>query len=110
MAVNYLPKDLSALWLRSQVLIYHNSNQFEDCTIKKPDCFGNVLTSNFVITVASCFIELAKTDQCFDKKKGRKKKDTIFPSIKKEIGSIKDTIIVKVHILYLVALCISTLF
>ena len=66
MAVNYIPKDLGALWLRSQVLIYHNSNQFGDCTIKKPDCFGNVLTSNFVITVASCFIELADTNQCFD--------------------------------------------
>ena len=85
-----LPKDLSALWIRSQVLIYHNSNQFNDCKVKKPDCFGNILTSKYVLTVASCFIELTDTGKCHNKHN---------LVIKKNIGSIKNTIIAKVHIL-----------
>ena len=51
-------KKLEKLWLDSQVLIYHNSNPKEDLTLKEPDCFGNLLTVKFVITAASCFMNV----------------------------------------------------
>jgi hypothetical protein len=51
-------KGLEKLWLDSQVLIYHNSNPKEDVTLKVPDCFGNLLTKQFVITAASCFMNV----------------------------------------------------
>ena len=53
-----MPKELKKLWLDSQVLIYHNSNPKQDVTLKEPDCFGNLLTVKFIITAASCFMNV----------------------------------------------------
>ena len=59
-----LPEDLATLWLNSQVMIYHNSKPSQDFSIQEPDCFGNALTDHYVITAASCFIELNYKLQC----------------------------------------------
>ena len=59
-----LAKDLETVWLRSQVMIYHNSKPSQDFSLQEPDCFGNVLTRHHVLTTASCFIELIYMLKC----------------------------------------------
>ena len=50
-----LPEDLEKLWINSQAMIFHHSDWTQ-----KPDCFGNVLAPGFVITSASCFMDVTK--------------------------------------------------
>ena len=67
-------KELENLWLHSQVLIYYNSKASEDLKLKEPDCFGNLLTVKFVITAASCFMNvevILKYSETHDKKPPR---------------------------------------
>ena len=103
-----LPEDLATLWLNSQVMIYHNSKPSQDFSIQEPDCFGNALTEYYVITAASCFIELnyklqchkhdCKNEKCKDRKTHQSKtklNQINFQSIKKGI-KIKNTLIVQV--------------
>ena len=45
-------------WLNSQVFIYHDDS--EDIHMKSPDCFGNLISENQVLTAASCFIDMEK--------------------------------------------------
>ena len=59
-----LPEGLETLWLNNQVMIYHNSKPSADFSIQEPDCSGNFLTKNHVITAASCFVELNYMLQC----------------------------------------------
>ena len=44
-------------WLNSQVFIYHDSKNIH---MKSPDCFGNLISENQVLTAASCFIDMEK--------------------------------------------------
>ena len=88
-----LPEDLEKLWLQSQVMIYHNSKPSQDFSLREPDCFGNALSKNHVITVASCFVELNYMLQCNER---NLKQDKInFDSIKKSIN-IENTLIAQV--------------
>ena len=90
-------KELEKLWLDSQVLIYHNSNPKEDVTLKEPDCFGNLLTVKFVITAASCFMnveDILKYSETHDKKPPREADENLIIS-----RSIKEDVeIDKIHI------------
>ena len=97
-----LPKDLETIWLKSQVMIYHNSKPSQDFSLQEPDCFGNVLTKHHVLTAASCFIELIYMLQCArdtnrEPKTQQNKID--FKSIKTGIN-IEDTLIAKVIYVY----------
>ena len=59
-----LPEGLETLWLNNQVMIYHNLKPSPDFSVQEPDCSGNFLTKNHVITAASCFVELNYMLQC----------------------------------------------
>ena len=74
-----LPKDLETVWLKSQVMIYHNSKPSPDFRIQEPDCSGNFLTQNHVITAASCFVELDYMLQCDEKNGKQQGKGQIAP-------------------------------
>ena len=104
-----LPKDLETVWLKSQVMIYHNSNPSQDFSLQEPDCFGNALTKHHVLTSASCFIELIYMLKCARNKKSEpnpgepktQQNEINFESIKTGIN-IKDTQITKViHVKYI---------
>ena len=88
-----LPEDLETLWLKKQVMIFHNSNPSQDLSIQQPDCFGMFLNKYNVLTAASCFVELNYMLQCNEK---NSKQDIInFDSIKKSIN-IENTLIAQV--------------
>ena len=88
-----LPDGLETLWLNNQVMIYHNSKPSQDFSMQEPDCFGNALSKHYVITTASCFVELNYMLQCNEK---NPKQDIInFDSIKKSIN-IENTLIAQV--------------
>ena len=55
-SVNNLPTNLEKLWVNSQALIYHNPETFKDFSIQEPDCLGNLIATNYIITAASCFM------------------------------------------------------
>ena len=98
--VNNLPEDLEKLWLGSQVLIYHNP----DFTLnhwwrtQDPDCFGNFLSTHYILTASSCFINVneilkyAETNE-----NGWSENEIISRSIKQHI-KIEKTRIAKVSI------------
>ena len=94
-------KELENLWLHSQVLIYYNSEPSVDLKLKEPDCFGNLLTVKFIITAASCFMNV-KNILKYSETKDRKpteanEKQIISSSIK---VNIENTHIAKVNITY----------
>lgn len=107
-----LPDGLETLWLNNQVMIYHNSKPSPDFSVQEPDCSGNFLTKNHVITAASCFVELNYMLQCNERNRKQQGKGQIpppkllykskrarniinFDSIKKSI-KIEKTLIVQV--------------
>ena len=80
MALNSkLPEGLETLWLNNQVMIYHNSKPSPDFSIQEPDCSGNFLTKNHVITAASCFVELNYMLQCNERNRKEQGKGQIAP-------------------------------
>ena len=102
-----LPKDLETVWLKSQVMIYHNSKLSQDFSLQEPDCFGNVLTKYHVLTTASCFIELIYMLKCahVGLKPLTQLNEMNLESIKTGID-IKNTLITKViHVKYI--LCVQ---
>ena len=100
--INNLPDDLEKLWISSQVLIYHNPDRNKDFRILDPDCFGNSIATQYIITSASCFMdvnEILKYSETNDKSpNGQKEKDIISRSIKKNLN-IEKTRIAKVSIM-----------
>ena len=94
-------KNLEKLWLDSQVMIYHNSNPNDDVSLKGPDCFGNLLTKKFVITAASCFMNVENILRYSETKDTKPteadEKQIISGSIK---DNIENTHIAKVNITY----------
>ena len=74
-----LPDGLETLWLNNQVMIYHNSKPSTDFSIQEPDCSGNFLTKNHVITAASCFVELNYELQCNERNRKQQGKGQIPP-------------------------------
>ena len=55
-----LPEDFFSKWENSQVFIYYRmrfSQKFQS-EYPYPNCFGNLLTANLVLTATSCFIHL----------------------------------------------------
>ena len=96
-------KKLEQLWLHTQVLIYHNSGPSEDLKNRGPDCFGNRLSKQFVITAASCFMDVKKILQYSEtrdtKPNESEEKRIIKDSIKKDI-KIENTQIAQVNITY----------
>ena len=100
-----LPKDLETVWLKSQVMIYHNSKPSQDFSLQEPDCFGNVLTKDHVLTSASCFIELIYMLKCahVGLKPQTQPNEMNLESIKTGIN-IKDTLITRViHVKYILS-------
>ena len=96
--VNNLPEDLEKLWLGSQVLIYHNPDIMLNYwwRIQDPDCFGNFLSTHYIITASSCFInvnEILKNSETNEEE--RSKVEIISRSIKQHI-KIEKTRIAKV--------------
>ena len=100
-----LPRDLEQLenlWLDSQVLMYHNSKPSQDLKTEEPICFGNLLTMKYVITVASCFMnveDILKYSETHDKKPPREADEDLIisRSIKKDL-KIDKIHIIKVNI------------
>ena len=74
-----LPEGLDTLWLNNQVMIYHNSEPSADFSFQEPDCSGNFLTKNHVITAASCFVELNYELQCYERNRKQQGKGQISP-------------------------------
>ena len=99
--INKLPTNLEKLWISSQVLIYHNPDKTKDFRNQDPDCFGNFIATHYIITAASCFMdvnEILKYSETNDKTpNAREEKDIISTSIKKNINFEK-TRIAKVNI------------
>ena len=94
-------KELENLWLHSQVLIYYNSKASEDLKLKEPDCFGNLLTVKFVITAASCFMNVENILRYSERKDAKPteadEQQIISRSIKGQLN-IENTHIAKVNI------------
>ena len=100
-----LPKNLETVWIKSQVMIYHNAKPSQDLSLQEPDCFGNVLTKHHVLTSASCFIELIYMLKCahVGLKPQTQPNEMNLESIKTGIN-IKDTLITKViHVKYILS-------
>ena len=55
-----LPRDFYTKWQESQVFIYYRIGYFQkfQSEYPYPDCFGNLISVNYVITATSCFIHL----------------------------------------------------
>ena len=99
-SVNNLPTNLEKLWISSQVLIYHNPETFKDFSIQEPDCLGNLIATNYIITAASCFMftfEILKYSERNDKRPTESEENAIISRSIKNID-IKKTRIVKVNI------------
>ena len=100
-----LQKDLEKLenlWLNSQVLMYHNLEPSQDLKTEEPICFGNLLTIKYVITAASCFMnieDILKYSETHDKKPPREADENLIisRSIKKGL-KIDKIYIIKVNI------------
>jgi large-conductance mechanosensitive channel len=98
-----LPRDLEQLenlWLDSQVLMYYNSKPSQDLKTEEPICFGNLLTMKYVITAASCFMnveDILKYSEKHDKKPPTEADENLIisRSIKKDLK------IDKIHIIKL---------
>ena len=99
-SVNNLPTNLERLWISSQVLIYHNPVT-KDFRNQDPDCFGNFIATHYIITAASCFMDvneiLKYSETNYKTPNAREEKDIISRSIKKNIN-IEKTRIAKVNI------------
>ena len=56
-----VPQNLFEKWENTQVFIYHFSI-FPKIRFKYsyPDCFGNLLTAEYVLTATSCFLDVEK--------------------------------------------------
>ena len=56
-----VPQNLFEKWENTQVFIYHFSN-FPKIRFKfsYPDCFGNLLTAEYVLAATSCFLDVEK--------------------------------------------------
>ena len=57
-----VPQNLFEKWENTQVFIYHFSilpilSKFE---VQYPDCFGNLLTAEYILTATSCFLDVEK--------------------------------------------------
>ena len=99
-SVNNLPTNLEKLWISSQVLIYHNPETFKDFSIQEPDCLGNLIATNYIITAASCFMftfEILKYSERNDKRPTESEENAIISRSIKNID-IKKTRIFKVNI------------
>ena len=99
-SVNNIPTNLEKLWISSQVLIYHNPETFKDFSIQEPDCLGNLIATNYIITAASCFMftfEILKYSERNDKRPTESEENAIISRSIKNID-IKKTRIVKVNI------------
>ena len=99
-SVNNLPTNLEKLWISSQVLIYHNPETFKDFSIQEPDCLGNLIATNYIITAASCFMftfEILKYSERNDKRPTESEENDIISRSIKNID-IEKTRIVKVNI------------
>ena len=98
-----LPEDLEKSFLKT-VMIFHNSNPSQDLSVQQPDCFGNVLSKHYVLTAASCFVELNYMLECNERNRNDQGKQNriTFLSIKKDIN-IENTLIAEVS-------CITLLF
>ena len=57
-----LPSDFVRKWKDSQVFIYYKTKFAQKFTSEYPypDCFGNLVTAEYVITAMSCFMDLKK--------------------------------------------------
>ena len=57
-----LPEDFFRKWEDSQVFIYYKRGITKKflSELPYPDCFGNLITADYVITATSCFIDLKK--------------------------------------------------
>ena len=103
-----LPRELEQLenqWLDSQVLMYYNLKPSQDLKTEEPICFGNLLTMKYVITSASCFMnveDILKYSETHDKKPPREADENLIisRSIKKDV-KIDKIHIIKVNIINL---------
>ena len=94
--------------LSSQVLIYHNPETFKDFSIQEPDCLGNLIATNYIITAASCFMftfEILKYSERNDKRPTESEENAIISRSIKNID-IKKTRIVKVNVNYSVCILV----
>ena len=57
-----LPPDFVRKWEDSQVFIYYKTKFAKKFSSEYPypDCFGNLITADYVISATSCFIDLKK--------------------------------------------------
>ena len=57
-----LPPDFVRKWEDSQVFIYYKTKFVQKFSSEYPypDCFGNLITAEYVITAMSCFMDLKK--------------------------------------------------
>ena len=107
-SVNNLPTNLEKLWISSQVLIYHNPETFKDFSIQEPDCLGNLIATNYILTAASCFMstfEILKYSERNDKRPTESEENAIISRSIKNID-IKKTRIVKVNVNYSVCILV----
>ena len=94
--------------LSSQVLIYHNPETFKDFSIQEPDCLGNLIATNYIITAASCFMftfEILKYSETNNKRPTESEENAIVSRSIKNID-IKKTRIVKVNVNYSVCILV----
>ena len=56
-----VPQNLFEKWENTQVFIYHYlilpKSKFE---FPYPDCFGNLITAEYILTATSCFLDVEK--------------------------------------------------
>ena len=71
-----LPKDFFRKWKHSQVFIYYKIGYLQKFQEEYPypDCFGNLLTAEHVLTATTCFIDMDTFVQIYmGNQKGQKK-------------------------------------
>ena len=71
-----LPEDFFRKWKHSQVFIYYKIGYLQKFQEEYPypDCFGNLLTAEHVLTATTCFIDMDTFVQIYmGNQKGQKK-------------------------------------
>jgi hypothetical protein len=95
-------QDMFKIWFKTQVFIYHDLNPLKELSNVEPDCFGNIIAANYVLTAASCFMDvnsILRYSETKDKKPSHKEENLIL-SKSISVMNIGSTIVAQVGMFF----------